>query len=233
MRPEDTMLASGESAQSDKHSTERLPVGVVIGHKEIGLALVKWFDTSLRPIGTNIYVDTPRTDEAIEQGMNDPSGAYPGTDGMDGVTVQENVTDRLMALSRKMERENIARADALLQVSEHARRLEEELSEWRRQGYVPISERAPLPESQERIYMDTEQGMIGGERRAGTDRRAVRSTSGLLANSLLKDLVEHRELDQAVACTQSSYPDIAARIREWLGHYRADSAVQSATTERS
>lgn len=32
-----------------------VPIGEVIGHKEMGLALVQWSDAGLRPIGTKLY----------------------------------------------------------------------------------------------------------------------------------------------------------------------------------
>lgn len=46
---------------------------------------------------------TPKTDAAIDQGEREPSGAYPGSEGMDGVTVQENVEGSVIALSRRLE----------------------------------------------------------------------------------------------------------------------------------
>ncbi len=52
-----------------------------------------------------------------------------------------------------------------------------------------------------------------------------------LSDALLKDLIEHRYFDQAIACTKETHPMIAAEMREWLGHARADLNEYRATVE--
>lgn len=74
-------------------------------------------------------------------------------------------------------------------------------------------------------------------RGSATGANACVASSAILSMTLLKECVEQRYFDQAIGCTQGQYPMIAARLREWLDHARADlnegRLVASSTTEFS
>lgn len=65
---------------SNDSSSERtvMPIGEVIGHKEMGLALVQWKDSGIRPIGTLLYAAPQQVPSAAMPGWDaDSAGAKP------------------------------------------------------------------------------------------------------------------------------------------------------------